>query len=252
MPELSPPSIAPVPSPAINPENIPAIIPIKFWTKYKYLSPAEDGGKEEVALAAEEDWVEWVKKGETSGPTTREAIKRLAPNLKKNRRAAPEWVIVGPAYEAWKRGSDAPITGTPLFAWSGVTPELAGELKKLNILSIEDLAALPDHSIAKLPIADLRKWRQRAKAYIEAANSSEIGDKLAKRDARIEAQDSTIAEMREAMKAMETQLAAMNGQMAAAASTLTAPSPDDEFVEVGANDVPASAPRGRGRPRKQD
>ena len=31
---------------------------------------------------------------------------------------AAKWATIGPAYEAWKRGSEIPQDGTPLAAWS--------------------------------------------------------------------------------------------------------------------------------------
>ena len=42
------------------------------------------------------------------------------------------WEVVGPAYEAWKKGQEVPEDGTPLAAWPGVSPEIAQRLRSMS------------------------------------------------------------------------------------------------------------------------
>lgn len=234
-----------VPSPAISPERIPAIIPIRFWTEYK-----TEPGK---STPVEEDWVEWVKKGESGGATTAEAVKRLMP--RNGRAGAIEWQIIGPSYDAWKKGNETPMHGTPLHAWSGVSREMADALKKVNILTIEDLAAFPDHQLAKIPIPHLREWRSRAKAWVEARGANDIGDRLAERDRMIEQQSTLISDMQEQMNAMNAALSDLKTKNVSAAKALNIEAVADEDMpqaNAGENLIPADPPpRRRGRPPKE-
>jgi hypothetical protein len=224
-----------IPTPAVPvPRQIPAILPINFWTKYKPLPKRlVIDPNEPPPMMEEEDWVTWVKKGDQQGSTTSEAIKRLCGNADREIPPRAEWYVIGPYYEAWKKGEAAPVVGQPLFAWSGISRELATELKKFNILSVEDLAEYPDHQITRIPIAGFREMRQRAKRTIEAREVSDVGAALAERDRALE-------EERNARLALEQELREMRGvvqglQMQAtnARSQLAGPHPDDEFL-VGA------------------
>jgi hypothetical protein len=238
---MTPIGIDNIPSPAIPAsDRMPAIIPLKFWTDYKHI-PGQ-------TAPVEEDRVEWVKKGESGGAVTSEAIKRLAPTA--TRPGAIEWA----AYEAWKKGNETPLNGTPLHAWSGVSREMADALKKFNIYTIEDLADFPDHQMAKLPIPQLREWRNRAKAWREAQATNEIGDKLASRDRKIEEQNGLISDLQEQMRDALRQIAEMKAGAASAATALKTVSADDDLPVANAGEVlvPATAPPPRrGRPPRE-
>jgi hypothetical protein len=242
---MTPIGIDNIPSPAIPAsDRMPAIIPLKFWTDYKHI-PGQ-------TAPVEEDRVEWVKKGESGGAVTSEAIKRLAPTA--TRPGAIEWAVIGPAYEAWKKGNETPLNGTPLHAWSGVSREMADALKKFNIYTIEDLADFPDHQMAKLPIPQLREWRNRAKAWREAQATNEIGDKLASRDRKIEEQNGLISDLQEQMRDALRQIAEMKAGAASAATALKTVSADDDLPVANAGEVlvPATAPPPRrGRPPRE-
>jgi hypothetical protein len=227
-----------VPFPAIPPpasQTLPSIAPLAFWTVYK-----EDGSAE--------DWASWVKKGENAGSITNDAIKRLMPRPERNRPGTVEWSVIGPAYEAWKKGEETPLNGTPLFAWAGVPREMIEQLKKVNIFTVEDLADFPDHNVSKVPIPALREWRARARAYREAQSTSDVGHALATRDKTIELQGSQIADMQRKMEEMQAMMVAMqSGAKAAVSSVQKIASPDDEFIDEKALvDVSPSPP-----PRKR-
>ena len=230
------------PLPGIPAENMPMIIPIKFFTKYK--TP------EGSSVTVEEDWCQWVKKGDGGGAMTGDAIKRIKNSL--------NWTVIGPAYDAWKQGNKAPTSGTPLYAWNGVTREMADELKKFSIFSIEDLAQFPDHNLSKLPIQHLRDWRKKAQAWVEAAGTSDIGAKLAERDKKIELQADQLVDMAEQFKEMKAAMEALKRQSATVANAAAGLQHiDDEDMPVanpGETLVAAEAPakRSPGRPRKAD
>lgn len=224
-----------IPSPAV-PVMVkpPAIIPIRFWTKYKKPAPRQFiDPSAPPAMMEEEDWVEWVKKGDREGSTTAEAIKRLCGNSDKELPPRVEWMVIGPFYEAWKRGEGAPVIGQPLFAWSGCSRELAAELKKFNIHSVEDLAQFPDHQITRIPIQGFRDLRRKAQLTIEARSISDVGDALAQRDRALEEERNARLSLEDQVRALQAGMNALKGNMANAAATLGGPSEDDEFT-VGA------------------
>lgn len=99
------------------------------------------------------------------------------------------WSVIGPAYEAWKNGEDLPEEGTPLAAWSGITPEQAKFLKQVGIRTVEEVRGMGDSIIEKLRFPNARKLPGLAKSWLEGAAVSE--------------KDAQIAEMAEKMKAME-------------------------------------------------
>jgi hypothetical protein len=243
---MTPIGLENAPPPMIPPANrMPAIIPLRFWTEYKHV-PGQ-------TAPVEEDRVEWVKKGEgNGGAVTSEAIKRLAPTA--TRAGAIEWAVIGPAYEAWKKGNATPLSGTPLHAWSGVSREMADALKKVNIFTIEDLADFPDHQMAKIPIPQLREWRNRAKAWREAQSANDVGDKLAARDRKIEEQNGLIGDLQEQMREMQQALAEMKAGATNAAKALKPVADDEDMPTANAGEklVPASAPPPRrGRPPRE-
>ena len=108
--------------------EVAAIHPIKFWTDYQ---PGPNGTRVEA------DWVRWVKKGTTNQSTTEDKVVRV-------QKDAAVWAALGRHYEAWKAGQAAPVNGTPLDAVPFMTAELAEELRRVHVLTIEDLAAAED------------------------------------------------------------------------------------------------------------
>lgn len=213
-------------------KQLPAIIPIRFWVEYK------EGPNGEII---EEDWVEWVKKGEQNGSTTSESVARLMPSKARNRpRGSIEWYVIEPAYSAWKANDEIPVDGTSLTSWSGVSRELVEQLKKFSIFTIEDLASFPDHNVSKIPLPGFRDVIRRAKAYVEAKDVSDMGATLASKDKTIETMGQQLAAMEDKIRELQADTAQKGVLVGKATQALREISPDDEFVEIGPNDVPAT------------
>lgn len=103
------------------------------------------------------------------------------------------WKVIGPAYDAYKAGLDTPDTGTPLAAWSGVTADQAGLLKRLGLRTVEDVAAMSESTAVKLPFPNARKLAGLAQSFLDGKSKADA--------------DAMIADMREKMLAMEEMLA---------------------------------------------
>lgn len=235
-----------MPSPAVETKQDIAIYIKRFWTRYD----KTPGG---------EDWVTWVKIGQ-GGSETSEAIKRMKPRPELGRRAAVEWAVVGPAYEAWLQNKEAPVQGTPLEAWGASTPELVEELHKHHIRSVEDLAKFPDHRLGDIRISDMRALKNKASAYLAAQDASDVGAELAKRDETIAAQATELDDLRKEMADMRNAISTLNRQQGGVVQGDVVPAmkgpdpsdPDADVVDVNIaanpNVRPSPPPARRGPP----
>ena len=70
------------------------------------------------------------------------------------------------AWSAFCKSEQTALVGTPLSAIPGIGPSVELELKQLGIMTVEDMAALPDAAMDKFRGGMM--FRQRAKAYLEA------------------------------------------------------------------------------------
>jgi hypothetical protein len=83
-------------------------------------------------------------------------------------------------YAAFKRGEARAASGTPLEHWpnANLNKSRVAELKAQNILSVEELAGLPDSTLPKLGMG-ARELRDQARAYIADAKDGAANAKMA-------------------------------------------------------------------------
>jgi hypothetical protein len=127
-------------------------------------------------------------------------------------------------YQSWKGDHEARAVAsrraTPLKSWDepGMTPAFANDLERLNILSVESLAYLPDSAVTKFPRG--RMWRDRALAFLSKANEDARFGELRDENAALRAQvDQITAQAEETQRMMrkllgETGPAGPNGSKA--------------------------------------
>lgn len=125
------------------------------------------------------DKVEWGRKGQN-----RVVLNDKIARIRKN---ADIWAVMEPAYLAWKKGQEAPLTGTPLKMWPAIKPAQIRTLQNVGIRTVEELELLSDTDADRIGMMEARHLRARARAWKAAAN--DIG-KFAERLAAIEAADS--------------------------------------------------------------
>lgn len=97
------------------------------------------------------------------------------------------WAEIEPAYAAWKETNEIPESGSPLAAWPGVTPEQAQALRASGLRTIEDVATIPDHLMARVHLPNMRDLRNQAKAFLEARGTQDIASEIAAERAKTEA-----------------------------------------------------------------
>lgn len=117
-------------------------------------------------------------------------------------------------YELYLKHATTPVVGTPLTAWPVMTRAQVAELHAMNILTVEDLANLPDGYGQKM--MGFQNWKQKAQAFLQAAKGQgefeRLQAELAKRDeeiARMKANENATAEL---MRSMQARLEAVEAE----------------------------------------
>jgi hypothetical protein len=94
------------------------------------------------------------------------------------------WSIIEKHYRAWLAGQEPPVEGTPLAAWNALNPEQADVLRANSIKTVEEIAALTDAHIARLPLPNMRELIRQARHFIDASEQTRFAESLAAKGAR--------------------------------------------------------------------
>ena len=163
--------------------ELPKVRVLNFYTRYM---PDRKTGNRTRAV----DYVEFAPAQAMNAHSTTERVEFLRPNFpaddddespsKASKKAYMEalWSVIGPAYDAWKKGFAIPEQGTPLAAWAGVTADLANALRKIGILTVEDLASLADDKFTRVPIPNVREVRDLARKYLSSDGDTKTAERL--------------------------------------------------------------------------
>lgn len=195
---------------------VPSIFVKRFFTSYGQ-NPKDAGQMIGV------DWVEY---GPMAGLDRTTTIDRVANILDKLQPLAdsqnPAVImahekadIVGKAYNAWKTGRELPISGTPLAAWNGVTPEQAEVMIRAGIRSVEEVAALTDATSSRLGLPNRNALIQLAKNFLDAKEQSRLASRLSEKDEKIDMLASENEDAKAQMAAMQEKLDELTSQLAA-------------------------------------
>lgn len=194
----------------------------KFWTEYKpELKPKiiQEQGPGGVMLNKEVmeptgelravDWVAYAPIGSIQKTLCTEAISRLSAVVPMEGRAAQNpavkmahdrWNAIRPAYEAWKKGQEVPVDGTPLAVWAGVNPELADLFRMKGVRTVEQVAGLTDTHRQSMGIPGLHDIIENAKRWLMAKDKNVVTSALEKKDAEIAELKAQMAELIEMVK----------------------------------------------------
>lgn len=97
------------------------------------------------------------------------------------------------AYEAWKKGQELPLSGTPVMTWPAVSPAQVKVLQTAHVLTVEDLAAANEETITRLGMGG-RALKQRAVEWLAASKNT---GKHAEEMAALKASNSDLAAQNE-------------------------------------------------------
>lgn len=154
------------------------------------------------------DKVRWWRRGQNLNiqdvPVAR-LIKGYERGLK-NGVEEPIWAVLRSHYDAWKKGQEAPLNGTPLKMWPAISPAQAKTLHGIGIRTVEELMELGDSDAERTGIFGIRNLRARAKAWKAAAQDT----------GRIAEENIALKEAMEAMKERLADLERGNAELHAA------------------------------------
>ena len=95
-----------------------------------------------------------------------------------DKRRKPPSPFAFTAYEAWKDGREAPVNGTDLKNWPGVTPAQLKTCHNATVRTIEDLAEANADTIRKLGMGGVA-MAEKAKSYLAAAVNNKASEEVA-------------------------------------------------------------------------
>lgn len=115
----------------------------------------------------------------------------------------PKWVAgYKENYEFWKKGQDAPIVGTPLAQWPGLSPAQIRNFHGLNVRSVEDVATANEETLQRMGMG-ARDLKNRAINWLKS--STDVG-KVAEQFSALQSENSRLAEMNELLLQKQAQL----------------------------------------------
>ena len=92
----------------------------------------------------------------------------------RNGRIPQEWVeLYRKKYQAWQIGQEIPLDGFAIRGWSVLSPAQQETLIHMNVLTVEDLAAINDEGIKRLGMglgSSVNELRLKAKAWLASAS----------------------------------------------------------------------------------
>lgn len=143
----------------------------------------------------EEDWITFAPSHSPLNAHTTERVRHMMPtediiageNGEKSRFMMAKWSQIEPHYEAWKKGNEMPVNGTPLSAWPNVNAGMADVLKQSGIRTVEEVAGLIESQLEKIRLPNMRDLRTTAIKFLENKMAAASAELDAARDARVEA-----------------------------------------------------------------
>lgn len=107
-------------------------------------------------------------------------------------------------YDAWKKGLEMPIDGSPIKGWGVLSPAQQKSLISVGVLTVEDLAAINDEGIRRIGMGGV-ELRRKANAWL-----SQLQDKgpLTQKIAAVQSENDTLKIQVNTMQAQMQQLMA--------------------------------------------
>ena len=155
---------------------------VRIWTDY-----LQRGGKT-VAI----DKVEFCAVGNAQKSTTIVPMSHLArcrpptgPDDIAALMANDIYNQIKPFYDAFKKGSEIPESGTPLGAWPGISPEQATVLRTNGFRTVEEIADASDGVMMRIQLPNPRGLIEQAQRFLAAHDKARIASDLESKDAEI-------------------------------------------------------------------
>lgn len=107
-------------------------------------------------------------------------------------------------YDAFKKGMEAPVEGTPLEEWPAVNRAQVMELRAIGILTVEQISTLSDTATQR--VMGLSGLRARAQAYLDDASAIALTEQLSAENDGLRLEVSTLKRQVEELGAATARL----------------------------------------------
>lgn len=179
---------------------------LKFYAKY-----AVRNGE-----TVQTDWVDISSHGQAQYRVTPTPVRHLLAVRPDGDPSNPAWMqakqiadFIRPHYEAWKKGQELPVTGTPLASWAGaLNADQIEMFRAAGIRTVEDVAGIPDSAIASIRMPGVRDIQIQAKKFLDVRPTTELQQRLSAKDAEMAELREQLEEMRRIVLEREPDLAA--------------------------------------------
>lgn len=167
----------------------------RFYSKYK-------ADRSDASKMVEEHWIEYGPVASLDKQLTPARVKDLKPREElsignpSSEQGWARWEIVERAYKMWLAGQESPLEGTPLAAWNGLSPEAAELLRSRGIKTVEEISALTDAHVERIPLP-MREIIRNAKLFLEAREQHKFAAHMDEKDRQLDALKAENAEQRE-------------------------------------------------------
>jgi hypothetical protein len=112
------------------------------------------------------------------------------------------------SYDFWKKGEEAPISGTPIKGWPSLSPAAQKTLIGAGIRTVEDLAGFSDSELSTLGTGAL-SFKVKAQSWLSAANGAgKIAEEIAAQKVKVAELDALVRSQADLIKTLQSQLSA--------------------------------------------
>jgi hypothetical protein len=126
----------------------------------------------------------------------------------RNNRIPQRWVDnYKEAYRAFQNGQELPVNGSPIRGWGVISPAQQETLIKMNVLTVEDLAAMNDEGMKRVGMGGI-DLKNKAKAWLlQLKDVGALTLQMADLQKKFANQEATIVSQGEKMEEMKRELA---------------------------------------------
>ena len=110
-------------------------------------------------------------------------------------------------YKAFLQNEEAPLIGTPLTHWPGLSPAQYSNLKSANLRTVEDVATMNEEAIRRVGMGG-RQLQIRAQAFLDAVKNgtAKVGEETAVLRAENARLNATVEDLQNQMKELRSLL----------------------------------------------
>jgi hypothetical protein len=132
----------------------------------------------------------------------------LEQQVKESRLPQPWFEAYQRQYEAFKKGEELPLNGTPIRGWLVASPSQQRTLIDLHILTVEDMAGATAEAMQAIGMGSIA-LKQKAKAWLDSAEQGKSSEALAGLKVENETLKAQITEEREKRGELERRILAL-------------------------------------------